>query len=299
MSSEPTDPLNQPLAPSEASPEEVSPDAPADPRVPGASEPAATGSPAAGSPAAGSPATRRRGNTLVVALSLVAVLAGGALFLSGWTLGHQAAMTPGTPNGEAEAFQAFWDTYRAVTDRYAGGEVDRRKVIQGAIKGMIGALDDPYSMYMTSEEFKASLQGISGEFEGIGATIGTVDAKGDNSTCDTLGVDCRLAVVAPIPGSPADKAGLLAGDVISKIDGISLDGLKVDEARSKIRGPKDSVVTLTIIRGGGAPLEVPITRAVIVNPEVETKTLGDGTVGYIAPSGFSEHAADEVTAALA
>ena len=298
MSSEPTDPLNQPLAPSEASPEEVSPDAPADPRVPGASEPAATGSPAAGSPAAGSPATRRRGNTLVVALSLVAVLAGGALFLSGWTLGHQAAMTPGTPNGEAEAFQAFWDTYRAVTDRYAGGEVDRRKVIQGAIKGMIGALDDPYSMYLTPDEFKASLRGISGEFEGIGATIGTADAAGKTSPCTTIAPDCRLVVVAPIADSPAEKAGLKPGDVIDTIDGASLVGLTVDEARSRIRGPKDTAVRLGIVRDG-QPKEVEIVRAVIVTPEVESRVLADGTVGYMRLSGFSDHSAEALHKAAA
>ena len=63
-------------------------------------------------------------------------------------------------------FQPFWDTYRAVTERYAGGEVDRKAIVEGAIKGMIGALDDPYSQYLTSEEFKASLQGISGRVRG-------------------------------------------------------------------------------------------------------------------------------------
>ena len=95
----------------------------------------------------------------IVAVSLVAVLAGGALFLSGWTLGRQTALTPGTPSGEAELFQPFWDTYRAVTDRYAGGDVDRKALVEGAIKGMIGALDDPYSQYLTSEEFKAEPPG--------------------------------------------------------------------------------------------------------------------------------------------
>ena len=231
-------------------------------------------------------------------MSLVAVLAGGVLFLSGWSLGHQAAMTPGTPTGEAEAFQAFWDTYRAVTDRYAGGEVDRRKVIQGAIKGMIGALDDPYSMYLTPDEFKASLRGISGEFEGIGATIGTVDAAGKTSSCTTIAADCRLVVVAPIADSPADKAGLKPGDVIDTIDGASLVGLTVDEARSRIRGPKDTAVRLGIVRDG-QPQEIEIVRAVIVTPEVESRVLADGTVGYMRMSGFSDHSAEALHTAAA
>ena len=248
-------------------------------------------------PAAG-PAAGRRSSVLVTALAIVAVLGGSALFVSGWTLGRQSALTPGTPSGEAEAFQPFWDTYRAVTERYAGGEVDRKTLIEGAIKGMIGSLDDPYSQYLTSEEFKDSLRSISGEFEGIGATIGTVDASGATSTCTTLGADCRLAIVAPIPGSPAEKAGVLPGDVIDDIDGASLDGLTVDAARSKVRGPKDTAVVLTIQRGTEAPFDLEIVRAVIVTPEVETKSLADGAVGYIRLAGFSDHAAEQFDAAV-
>ena len=88
------------------------------------------------------------------------------------------------------------------TDRYAGGEVDRDALIQGAIRGMIEALGDPYSSYLTSEEYRDSLQGISGEFEGIGAEIATEDAAGEQG-CATLGPDCRLVIVAPagrLPG---------------------------------------------------------------------------------------------------
>ncbi len=258
--------------------------------------PPATGSPVA--PIEPGRGPGRRGGVLVVAVSLIAILAGGALFLSGWTLGHQEAMTPGTPTSEAQDFQAFWDTYRAVTDRYAGGSVDRRTIIEGAIKGMIAALGDPYSMYLTPEEYKQSLSSISGEFEGIGATIGTVDAAGNTSSCTTIASDCRLVVVAPIPDSPAEKAGLLPGDVIDTIDGTSLDGLTVDQARARIRGPKDTAVRLGIVRGGQSQ-EIEIVRGVIVTPEVESKVLADGTVGYIRLSGFSDHSAEALHAAAA
>ena len=147
---------------------------------------------------------------------------------------------------------------------------------------MIGALDDPYSLYLTSAEFKDSLRSISGEFEGIGATIGTVDAAGATSTCTTLAPDCRLVIVAPIPGSPAEKAGLVAGDVIDAIDGERLEGLTVDAARDRVRGPKDTAVTLSIVRIGGVPSDVEIVRAVIVTPEVETENLAEGAVGYLS-----------------
>lgn len=243
-------------------------------------------------------ASTNRAGILLGAVALIAVLAGTVLFFAGFSLGRQAALTPGTPSGDAEAFQPFWDTYAAITDRYAGGDVDRKSLIEGAIKGMIGALGDPYSQYMTSAEFKASLQGISGRFEGIGATIGTVDGAGATATCTTLGADCRLAVVAPLTGSPAEKAGLLAGDVIDAIDGASLTGLTVDEARAKVRGPKDTTVVLRIRRGTADPFDVPIVRAVIVQPEVETKSLANGDVGYIKLAGFSDRAAEEFDAAV-
>jgi carboxyl-terminal processing protease len=230
---------------------------------------------------------------------LVAVLAGSALFVSGWSLGRQAALTPGTPPDEAAAFQPFWDTYRAVTDRYAGGQVDRKALIEGAIKGMISALGDPFSMYLTADEYRDSLQGISGEFEGIGATIGAVDASGQTSSCTTLTTDtCRMVIVEPIKDSPADKAGLLPGDVITAIDGKAIAGQELDAARALVRGPKDTAVTLTIVRNGGAPQDVEITRAVVIQPEVESRLLANDTVGYLKLSGFSEHAADQLDQAL-
>jgi carboxyl-terminal processing protease len=241
----------------------------------------------------------RRGGIAIVAVSLVAVLAGTALFLSGWTLGRQVAMTPGTPSGEGEMFQPFWDTYRAVTERYAGGEVDRKAIVEGAIKGMIGALDDPYSQYLTSEEFKASLQGISGEFEGIGATIGTVDASGASSSCVDLGPSCRMVIVAPLKGAPAEDAGLLPGDVITHIDGIAVGGQTLEQARMKVRGPKGTPVVLTIERSGEAPRDIEVVRAVIVSPEVESEDLADGSVGYIRLAGFSDHAAEQFDEAVA
>ena len=99
--------------------------------------------------------------------------------------------------------------------------------------------------------------------------------------------------MAPLTDSPADKGGLRPGDVITHIDGTALEGLTVDEARGRIRGPKDTAVRLTIERGAGAPFDVEIVRAVIVSPEVEVEDLAGGTVSYIRLSGFSDHASEE------
>jgi carboxyl-terminal processing protease len=240
------------------------------------------------------PSRRRGGSPLVIAVAIVAVLAGGALFLSGYSLGRHDLTTPGTPVSEAEDFRPFWDAYRSVTERYAGGDVDRKALIEGAIKGMIEALDDPYSSYLSSQQYRDSLRNISGEFEGIGAEIGTIRPDGTTGDCSTLAPDCRLVIVAPIDGSPAERAGLLPGDIVLAADGTTLDGLTIDEARDRIRGPRDTSVRLTIERNGGEPFDVAIVRAVIIQRDVIHETYAGGTVGYTRLTGFSEHAADEL-----
>ncbi|MGZ5442633.1 MAG: S41 family peptidase, partial [Thermoanaerobaculia bacterium] len=97
----------------------------------------------------------------------------------------------------------------------------------------------------------------------------------------------------------AEKAGLQPGDVVTRIDGASLDGLTLDEARSRVCGPKGTPVVLTIERQGAAPRDVEIVRAVIISPEVESEDLADGTVGYVRLSGFSDHAAEEFDRVIA
>jgi len=233
------------------------------------------------------------------AFAVVAVLAGVALFLSGFSLGRHEATTPGTPASEEQAFVAFWDTYRAVTQEYAGGSVDRKTVIEGAIRGMIESLGDPFSSYMSSEEYRKSLQGISGRFEGIGAQIGAQRTDGGSGACSPLGPTCRMVVVLPIDGSPAARAGLKTGDVVVSIDGTPVDGLTLDDAIARVRGPRGTTVTLGVLRGTAAPLEIAIVRDVIVQKEVETRSLAGGTVGYIKVTGFSDGAADDMARAVA
>jgi carboxyl-terminal processing protease len=237
--------------------------------------------------------TRRSGmRVLPLAVGLVAVLAGGALFMSGYLVGQRSADQPGTPAGREQAFQPFWDTYDAITKRYAGGEIDQQKLVTGAIDGMVGALGDPYSTYLTLDEYKTGLQDLSGQFEGIGAEIGTRTADGSTKDCATLGPDCRLVVVSPIAGSPAEKAGLRPGDTIVAVDGATIDGLSVDGARDRIRGKKGTEVRLRIERTGRQPFEVAVVRDVIVQQEVIDKDLAGGDVGYLRLTGFSDNAAN-------
>jgi carboxyl-terminal processing protease len=262
---------------------------PAAPTLPPDPEPLPTGPTPPRRPA-------RRLPLLSISIVIVAVLAGSALFMSGYSLGRQAAADPGTPTSDAAAFQPFWDAYHSINDRYAGGTVDKISVIQGAIEGMIDSLGDPYSAYLSAEDYRKSLQSISGQFEGIGAEIVSRSADGTDG-CAPLGPACQLVVARPIPGSPAATAGILAGDVVVSVDGAAVDGLDVDSARDRIRGQKGTVVRLALERDG-RPVELAITRDIVQEQEVESKPLADGAVGYLKVSGFSDASADAVVAAL-
>ena len=246
----------------------------------------------------GRPSRRAAIRPIHLALGVVALLAGAALFLSGFSLGARMTAAPGTPADEEQLWAPFWDTYHAITERYAGGEVDQKTLVEGAIDGMVNALGDPYSSYLTPEEYRQTLEGISGQFEGIGAEIGTKKADGTDGGCSTIGPDCHLVIVAPIEGSPAEKAGLRPGDIVERIDGESVGGLTVDQSVSRVRGPKGTTVTLTIVRDGGDPFDVTITRAVIVQKEVITRDLAGGSVGYIRVTGFSDNAANGLVRAV-
>jgi carboxyl-terminal processing protease len=239
-----------------------------------------------------------RGPLLAVAMVVVSVLAGGALFVSGFLVGQRNAAQPGTPVAAESQFQPFWDTFDTITKRYAGGEIDAGTLVNGAIKGMVDALGDPYSAYLTPDQYRQGLQDLSGQFEGIGAEIGTRNAAGETSECATLGPDCRLIVVTPIEGSPSEKAGIKAGDAIIAVDGTSLDGLTVDGARDKIRGKKGTAVVLTVLRGTEKAQDITVVRDVIISKEVITKDLGGGSVGYIQLTGFSDNSATKFHDAL-
>ena len=233
-----------------------------------------------------------------LSIVVVAVLAGTALFLSGYSLGRHDLTTPGTTANEQQAFVPFWDAYDAITQQYAGGVVDQKTVIEGAIKGMIDSLGDPFSQYLSSEDYKASLQSISGQFEGIGASLTAIKTDGSNAGCTPLGPTCEMVVTGTTSGAPADLAGLKAADVITKIDGVSVAGNTLDTEVAKVRGAKGTVVTLTIVRGAAAARDISITRNVVVQKEVVTRTLANGAVGYVQITGFSDTAAADVVTAL-
>jgi carboxyl-terminal processing protease len=218
---------------------------------------------------------------------VVAILSGSALFASGFTLGLQQALAPGTASSERDLFEPFWEAYRKITTEYVG-EVQPKDLVEGAIGGMFDAVDDPYSSYMTSREYQDSLDGISGEFEGIGAEMHA--QRADGAPCEELGDGCELLVVGVLRDSPAEAAGLLAGDRLVAVDGATVDGLTVDDTVVLVRGPKGTDVRLSIVRDGQSQ-DLTITRDVVHSVDVTSQTLADGTVGYLDIQGFSGSAA--------
>ncbi len=178
----------------------------------------------------------------------------------------------------------FWEAWHKVHKRFVDpSQLDTQKMIYGAIKGMVNSLGDPYTVFFDPEETKIFLEDVSGTFEGVGMEIGI--RKG------------QLQVIAPLEGTPAQKAGLRAGDKIIKIDDVSTYDMTIEEAVKLIRGPKGTKVVLTIMREGwDKPKEFSIKRAVIEIPCVkwslissETKNEDkNGDIAYINIYQFSE-----------
>jgi carboxyl-terminal processing protease len=267
---------------------------------------------------------RRRRWPLAVALVLVTVMGGGALFLSGYSIGRDQGRTPGSDVTDAQAWQPFWDVYDAIRKRYPLDPVDRKTLVEGAIRGLVESVGDPYSSYLSPDDFRGTIDDISGTFEGIGAEIGAVDSAGNASDCSPFGADCHMVIIAPLDGSPAESAGLKPGDVVASVDGKTLDGLTPDEARDMVRGKAGTEVVLHVLRYASGPpaptpasprpssapgpsptprtgaseFDVTITRAKIQRREVTAKELAGGSVGYIRLAGFSEDGAKQLTTAL-
>ncbi len=175
-------------------------------------------------------------------------------------------------------FEQFWDVWSAVKSNYVdqGAAVDE-KMFYGAIQGMVAALGDPYSVYFDPEMAQQFADEMEGTFQGIGAEIGVKKNQ--------------LLIVAPLPETPASRAGLRSGDYILKIDDTDTTGMSSDEAVSLIRGEKGTTVRLTIYREGDKePREVPIVRDQIVVNSVKHRvvTVPDGKkIGVIEISSFN------------
>ncbi len=186
----------------------------------------------------------------------------------------------GTPEELQAQFASFWEAWNIVHQYYFTQPLDDAALVNGAIEGMVDALPDKHSSYMDPQETMDAEMVMSGQYDGIGAYVDT-DAE-------------LLTVVRPMEGSPAEAAGLKAGDQIIAVDGEDVIGMDAALVRLKVLGPAGMDVTLTILRPGvDEPFDVTITRAHIVIPSVEGKMLDNG-IAYITVAVFGETTGNEL-----
>lgn len=225
-------------------------------------------------------------------------------FVIGWQLGHFdlklqwrdykprfQLSNQQPPQGKKDIdFKLFWDTWDLVTKEYVDKKaIDPQKMYYGAIQGMVAAVGDPYTVFLPPEAQKSTKEELGGSFEGVGIQLG-------------FNKDKRLVVIAPLKDTPAEKAGVRAGDLILKINEKDTTGLSLPEAVTLIRGKKGTKVALQIYHEGEEkPTDVSLQRDMIVVKSVEFSsktTPGGKNVAYIKLSRFGERTFTEWSEAV-
>ncbi len=221
--------------------------------------------------------------TLLVVFSLF--FAFGAGYVLGQSPQAPVALfvpSDAAPSESGELFVPFWEIWDLVHTRYYEQPVDDNALMEGAIEGMLAALDDPHTRYLSPQDEVATRERMDGEFQGIGAEVESIDGN--------------ITIVSPIVDSPAEAAGLLPGDILRAADGVDLTGMDLIEAVSLVRGLVGTAVTLLIERGG-EHFEVEITRDVVELASVRSEMLEEG-LAYIRLTQFGTRSTEEMNNAL-
>jgi carboxyl-terminal processing protease len=216
--------------------------------------------------------TRRRTwrlKKISLAILFVALIFGAGVVVGHGNILFKKKSLASSPDFDYSSVDQVYSLLRSDFD----GNLDKAKLLDGIKSGLVSATGDPYTQYFNPKEAKDFNDQLSGTITGIGAELGSNDNN-------------DIVIVSPLSGYPADKAGLKPKDIVVGIDGKSTSGLSVDQAVKKIRGQEGTSVTLTIVRGGGQPYEVKITRQKITVPSV--KWQEDGNIGYLKVSQFSD-----------
>lgn len=220
---------------------------------------------------------------------IVFITIGGGGFYYGYDYGYQKGIEKpktliirGVANLEEGKpkevnFDVFWEAWQVLKDKYVEtGKLNNQDLVYGAVSGLVDSLKDPHSVFMPPTDAKKFGEDISGEFSGVGMEIGIRNNQ--------------LVVISPLKGTPAEKAGILAGDKIFEVNSTSTEGLSVDEAVKLIRGPKGTKVILTIMRDSfEKPKEIEVVRDVIQIPTVDFE-VKDNNIAYFHLYNFYENA---------
>ena len=181
-----------------------------------------------------------------------------------------------------EELHSFSDVFARIKNDYVE-PVEDKDLLENAIRGMLAGLD-PHSAYLDQDEFKELQVGTSGEFGGLGIEVGMEDGF--------------VKVIAPIDDTPAQRAGVEAGDLVIRLDDTPVKGLSLSDAVKIMRGKPGTDITLTVVREGQEkPLKITITRAVIKVKSVKSRMLEDG-FGYVRISQFQSNTAENMVTAI-
>ncbi len=230
-----------------------------------------------------------RWRQLFLTLVVLAIISGSS-FTAGITA-ERSGLVPGSlhiePPELVSQFSVFWQAWGLVQDHFVDRQaVDPRTMTYGAIEGMLTSLGDPgHTRFLTPDEAKMQSSDIAGEFQGIGAELGQKDGV--------------LIVVAPLDGSPAQKAGIQAGDALLAVDGQQVAGMSLDQVVRMVRGPEGSKVTLTVIHPNGmSTTDVTIVRAKIEVHPVTWAMVPGTKIAHLRISQFSANTNKDLLAAL-
>jgi len=203
------------------------------------------------------------------------------IFGSGYKIGEYksrfTSLQPAIYNQRNINFDLFWETWNKLQESYVDQKkVDPKKMYLGAIKGMVASIEDPYTFFLTPEENKQTKDDLGGKFEGIGAQLGLKNN--------------RIIIIAPLKKSPAEVSGVKPGDFINKVDGVTTSNWTLTQAVSKIRGPKNTKVKLTLERNN-KEIEVTIVRQQIIIASVEVSY--EKNIAILKINQFGDNTNDE------
>ncbi|MCP4423765.1 MAG: S41 family peptidase [Chloroflexi bacterium] len=225
----------------------------------------------------------------ILAVFLLIALAVSAFTAGYFTNDFVELRFGGTLVRDQEDFDLFWEAWDRIDSVFLGELPTPKQLTYGAIRGSIALLDDPYTVFVEPVARQQEIQSLQGTFGGIGAYLSRPEEDGD-------------IIMEPMPGNPAEAAGILSQDALLTVDGVAITAvMTVAEVADMIRGEIGTEVTLTVRHPGeDEPVEIVIERAQILDPSVSSRLLPqDETIGYIRLSRFSGESSKEIAEAIA